>query len=73
MVLASIVLIALLMQGYSKLGGLTSGRWIIPVTQAVMVGLLLLFWTLYADPTTRTGTDVRAAGTGAVQGSVATA
>ena len=72
-VLASIVLIALLMQGYSKLGGLMSGRWIIPVTQAVIVGLLLLFWTLYADPAAGTGTDVRGAGTSAVQGWVATA
>ena len=69
-VLASIVLIALLMQGYSKLGRLMPARWIIPVTQAVIVGLLLFFWTLYADPTTRT--DARATGTDAVQGWVAT-
>ena len=73
-VLASIVLIALLMQGYSKLGRLMPGRWIIPVTQAVMVGLLVLFWTLYSDPaTTGTGSDARAVGTSAVQGWVATA
>ena len=69
-VLASIVLIALLMQGYSKLGSLMPGRWIIPVTQGAMVGLLVLFWMAYVDPT-RTGPEVRAAS--AVQGWVATA
>src|SRR5512134_2189020 len=69
-VLASIVLIALLMQGYSNLGRLMPGRWIVPATQGGMVGLLVLFWILYADPT-RTGPDVRAAS--AAQGWVATA
>lgn len=69
-VLASIVLIALLMQGYSNLGRLMPGRWIVPATQGGMVGLLVLFWMLYADPS-RTGQDVRAAS--AVQGWVATA
>jgi ATP:ADP antiporter, AAA family len=72
-VLASIVLIALLMQGYSKLGRVVPGRWIIPVTQAGMVGLLVLFWMLYADPATMTGSEAQAAGTTAVQGWVATA
>jgi ATP/ADP translocase len=72
-VLASIVLIALLMQGYSRLGRLMPARLIIPVTQAVMVGLLVLFWTLYADPaTTRNGLAAGAVGTSAVQGWVAT-
>ena len=70
-VLASIVLIALLMQFYSKLGRLMPGRWIIPVTQAVMVGLLVLFWTLYADPATQS--DARPVETSAFQGWVATA
>ena len=50
------------------------GRWIIPVTQAVMVGLLLLFWTLYADPTTRDGHGrAGQSATSAMQGWVATA
>ena len=49
------------------------GRWIIPVTQAVIVGLLVVFWALYADPTTEAATDVRAIGASAVQGWVATA
>src|SRR5512134_716869 len=62
-VLASIALIALLMQGYSKLGRLMPGRWIIPVTQAVMVGLLLLFWMLYADPAAAAGSDKQPTGT----------
>ena len=72
-VLASIVLITLLMQGYSQLGRLIPGRWIIPITQGVMVGLLMLFWALYVDPTTQTGTNVGAVGTSAMQGWVATA
>ncbi len=72
-VLASIVLIALLMQVYSKLGRLMPGRWIIPVTQAVMVGLLVLFWMLYADPSTPAGADAQAVETSAVQGWVASA
>ena len=67
-VLASIVLIALLMQGYSQLGRLMPGRWIIPITQGVMVGLLMLFWALYVDPTTDTGTNVGTAGTSADAG-----
>ena len=72
-VLASIVLIALLMQGYSQLGRLMPGRWIIPITQGVMVGLLMFFWALYVDPTTDTGTKVGTVGTSAMQGWIATA
>jgi ATP/ADP translocase/HEAT repeat protein len=73
-VLASIVLIALLMQGYSKLGRFIPARWIIPATQAVMVALLVMFWALYADPAaTRTAPDARAVATNAIQGWVATA
>jgi AAA family ATP:ADP antiporter len=32
------------MQGYSRLGGLLPGRWVVPVTQAAMVALLVAFW-----------------------------
>jgi ATP/ADP translocase/HEAT repeat protein/CRP-like cAMP-binding protein len=68
--LASIVLITLLMQGYSKLGRLMPGRWIIPVTQAVMVALLIGFWALYAEPD---ASKAAAPETSALQGWVATA
>ena len=70
-VVISIFLIGFLMQLYSKLGRLMPGRWIVPVTQAVMVGLLVLFWTLYADPATPS--DARPVETSAFQGWVATA
>ena len=46
--LASAFIIGLIMQGYSKLGGRLPGRWIIPVTQAGMVGLLVVFWIMFA-------------------------
>ncbi|HSC27669.1 MAG TPA: Npt1/Npt2 family nucleotide transporter, partial [Vicinamibacterales bacterium] len=72
-VLASIVLIALLMQGYSRLGRLMPGRWIIPVTQSIMVGLLVLFWILYADPAAMQAPSGGGIETSAVQGWVATA
>jgi AAA family ATP:ADP antiporter len=71
-VLASIVLITLLMQGYSKLGRLMPGRWIIPVTQAAMVVLLVVFWSLYADPP-KAEAGAPAPEVGAMQGWVATA
>ena len=49
--LVSVFLIGLIMQGYSKLGSLLPARWIIPATQAIMVGLLLGFWTLFGSGT----------------------
>ncbi len=42
------VVIGFIMQGYSKLIGLVPRRWMIPATQAGMVGLLVLFFTLFA-------------------------
>ena len=46
--LVSAFIVGFLMQGYSKLGGLLPGRWLIPVTQAGMVVLLIAFWILFA-------------------------
>jgi ATP:ADP antiporter, AAA family len=45
--LVSVLIIGLLMQGYSRLGSLMPPRWVIPATQAGMVGLLLAFWVLF--------------------------
>ncbi|MCA1583210.1 MAG: MFS transporter [Acidobacteria bacterium] len=41
------VLIGLIMQAYSMVMAAVPRRWTIPVTQAGMVGLLLLFWLLF--------------------------
>lgn len=41
------ILIGLIMQGYSVAMRRVPRRWTIPVTQAGMVGLLLLFWFLF--------------------------
>jgi AAA family ATP:ADP antiporter len=46
--LVSAFIVGLLMQGYSKLGALLPGRWVIPATQLGMVGLLVVFWILFA-------------------------
>jgi AAA family ATP:ADP antiporter len=46
--LVSAFIVGLIMQGYSKLGSKLPGRWIVPVTQAGMVGLLLFFWIMLA-------------------------
>jgi AAA family ATP:ADP antiporter len=46
--LVSAFIVGFLMQGYSKLGGLLPGRWLIPATQAGMVVLLVAFWILFA-------------------------
>jgi CRP-like cAMP-binding protein/HEAT repeat protein len=46
--LVSAFIIGFLMQGYSRLGGLLPGRWLIPVTQAGMVTVLITFWILFA-------------------------
>ena len=41
------VIIGFIMQGYTKVMAAVPRRWIIPVTQAGMAGLLLLFWFLF--------------------------
>ncbi len=43
------VLIGLLMQGYSKAIAAVPRRWTVPVTQAGMVALLLIFWVLFTQ------------------------
>ena len=44
--LVSVFVIGLIMQGYSRLGSLLPGRLVVPATQAIMIALLLAFWTL---------------------------
>jgi AAA family ATP:ADP antiporter len=51
------VLIGFIMQGYSKAMTLIPRKWVIPVAQGVMVGLLVLFWALF-----QTGSDWVAVG-----------
>src|SRR5919108_4763187 len=46
--LVSAFIVGLIMQGYSRLGSLLPGRWVIPATQAGMVGLLVFFWIMFA-------------------------
>jgi ATP:ADP antiporter, AAA family len=46
--LVSVFIVGLIMQGYSRLGGLLPARWIVPVTQIGIVGLLVLFWVASA-------------------------
>jgi ATP/ADP translocase/CRP-like cAMP-binding protein/HEAT repeat protein len=46
--LVSAFIVGLIMQGYSRLGSLLPGRWVIPVTQAGMVALLVFFWVMFA-------------------------
>jgi ATP:ADP antiporter, AAA family len=46
--LVSAFIVGIIMQGYSKLGSLLPGRWVIPVTQAGIVGLLVVFWVMFA-------------------------
>ena len=41
------VLIGVIMQLHSRVMGLLPRKWVIPVTQAGMVGLLLVFWALF--------------------------
>ena len=48
--LVSVFLVGLLMQGYGKLGSLLPGRWLIPATQGLMVVLLVAFWALFGTP-----------------------
>ena len=42
--LVSVFIVGAIMQGYSRLGGLLPGKWVVPVTQAGMVVLLVGFW-----------------------------
>jgi AAA family ATP:ADP antiporter len=44
--LVSVFIVGVIMQGYSRLGSLLPGRWVIPFTQLLMVGLLVAFWVL---------------------------
>jgi HEAT repeat protein/CRP-like cAMP-binding protein len=44
--LVSVFIIGALMQGYSRLGTLLPGRWVVPATQFGMVALLAGFWVL---------------------------
>ena len=46
--LVSAFIVGLIMQGYSRLGSLLPGRWVIPATQVGMVGLLVFFWIMFA-------------------------
>jgi len=48
--LASVFFIGLLMQGYGRLGSLLPGRWLVPITQGVMVAILVVFWMLFGMP-----------------------
>jgi ATP:ADP antiporter, AAA family len=42
--LVSVFIVGFIMQGYSRLGALLPGRWVVPVTQGGMVLLLVGFW-----------------------------
>ncbi|HXE79365.1 MAG TPA: Npt1/Npt2 family nucleotide transporter, partial [Vicinamibacterales bacterium] len=44
--LVSVFVIGLIMQGYSRLGSLLPGRLVVPATQGIMIALLLAFWVL---------------------------
>ncbi|MGE3190922.1 MAG: MFS transporter, partial [Vicinamibacterales bacterium] len=47
------VLIGVIMQGYSRAIAVVPRRWVVPVTQAAMVALLVAFWVLF----TRVGAE----------------
>ena len=40
-------LVSLIMQGYSRLTAMLPRKWVIPLSQAALVGILLLFWALF--------------------------
>jgi ATP:ADP antiporter, AAA family len=42
--LVSVFIVGFIMQGYSRLGGLLPGKWVVPSTQGAMVLLLVGFW-----------------------------
>ena len=37
-------IVGAIMQGYSRLGGLLPGKWVVPATQGAMAALLVAFW-----------------------------
>jgi ATP:ADP antiporter, AAA family len=41
------ILIGIIMQGYVKATALIPARWVVPVSQAGLVGILVLFWALF--------------------------
>jgi ATP:ADP antiporter, AAA family len=41
------LIIGAIMQGYSRLTGLLPRRWVIPLSQGAIVGILVLFWGLF--------------------------
>jgi AAA family ATP:ADP antiporter len=41
------LLIGLIMQGYSRITSILPRRWVIPASQAAIVGVLVLFWVLF--------------------------
>lgn len=47
------VVIGFIMQAYSRVISFVPRRWMIPVTQLGMVGLLVLFWALLPESGTR--------------------
>ena len=40
-------LVSIIMQGYSRLTALLPRKWVIPLSQAALVGILVLFWVLF--------------------------
>src|SRR5512145_1254136 len=46
--LVSAFVVGFIMQGYSRLGSLLPGRWVIPFTQAGICGVLVVFWIMFA-------------------------
>ena len=42
--LVSVFIVGAIMQGYSRLGGLLPGKWVVPATQGAMAALLVAFW-----------------------------
>ena len=45
--LVAAVAIGVIMQGYSRAAGLMPPRWVIPIAQGAMAGLLVMFWFLF--------------------------
>jgi len=45
--LVAAIAIGVIMQGYSRAAGIIPPRWVIPVAQGAMAGLLVMFWFLF--------------------------
>ena len=45
--LVAAIAIGVIMQGYSRAAGIIPPRWVIPVAQGAMAGLLVMFWVLF--------------------------